>query len=92
MQFENGKIFNASFGDYLVPRLDDVPELEIYPVHRPDLSSAGAGETPIIAIAPAIANAAFPATGRQRPGDAGSRLTERTSSRRTFARWPATMP
>jgi isoquinoline 1-oxidoreductase len=39
-----------------------VPELEIDLVNRPDLPSAGAGETPIIAIAPAIANAAFRAT------------------------------
>jgi isoquinoline 1-oxidoreductase len=63
IQFENGKILNASFGDYPVPRLDDVPELEIHLVNRPDLPSAGAGETPIIAIAPAIANAVFRATG-----------------------------
>lgn len=62
MQFENGRILNASFGKYRVPRLDDVPELYIYPVNRPDLPSAGAGETPIIAIAPAIANAVFRAT------------------------------
>jgi len=39
-----------------------VPELEIDLVNRPDLPSAGAGKTPIIAIAPAIANAAFRAT------------------------------
>ena len=32
-------------------------------LNRPDLASAGAGETPIIAIAPAIANAVFHATG-----------------------------
>jgi isoquinoline 1-oxidoreductase len=63
MQFENGKILNASFGEYRVPRLDDVPELEIHLVNRSDLPSAGAGETPIIAIAPAIANAVFRATG-----------------------------
>jgi CO/xanthine dehydrogenase Mo-binding subunit len=63
IQFENGKILNASFGEYLVPRVDDVPELEIHLVNRPDLPSAGAGETPIIAIAPAIANAVFRATG-----------------------------
>ena len=31
---------------------------------RPDLPSAGAGETPIIAIAPAVANAVFQATGK----------------------------
>jgi isoquinoline 1-oxidoreductase subunit beta len=63
IQFENGQILNASFGEYRVPRLEDVPELEIHLVNRPDLPSAGAGETPIIAIAPAIANAVFRATG-----------------------------
>ncbi|HEY3988181.1 MAG TPA: molybdopterin cofactor-binding domain-containing protein [Acidobacteriaceae bacterium] len=63
VQFENGKILNASFGEYRVPRLEDVPELDIDLVNRPDLPSAGAGETPIIAIAPAIANAVFRATG-----------------------------
>ena len=30
---------------------------------RPDLPSAGAGETPLIAVAPAIANAVNAATG-----------------------------
>ena len=63
MQFENGKILNATFKKYLVPRFDDVPELDIHLVDRPDLPSAGAGETPIIAIAPAVANAVFRATG-----------------------------
>ena len=36
----------------------------------PDLPTAGAGETPLIAVAPAIANAVFHATGvrvRQMP-------------------------
>ena len=32
---------------------------------RPDLPSAGAGEIPLIAVAPAIANAIFAATGRR---------------------------
>ncbi len=64
IQFENGKIMNASFGEYRVPRLDDMPELDIQMVNRPDLPSAGAGETPIIAVAPAIANAVFRATGK----------------------------
>jgi isoquinoline 1-oxidoreductase beta subunit len=63
VQFENGQISNASFGEYPVPRLDDLPELDISLINRPDLPSAGAGETPIIAIAPAIANAVFRATG-----------------------------
>ena len=64
MQFENGRILNASFRKYQVPRFDDLPELDIHPVDRPDLPSAGAGETPIIVIAPAIANAVFRATGK----------------------------
>jgi isoquinoline 1-oxidoreductase len=64
MQFEKGAILNASFSQYLVPRFKDVPELDIHLLDRPDLPSAGAGETPIIVIAPAIANAVFHATGR----------------------------
>jgi isoquinoline 1-oxidoreductase len=63
MQFEDGKILNPSFRKYQVPRFDDVPQLDIHLVDRPDLPSAGAGETPIIVIAPAIANAMFHATG-----------------------------
>ena len=63
MRFANGEIRNATFSRYLVPRLTDVPELDIHVLPRPDLASAGGGETPIIAIAPAIANAVFHATG-----------------------------
>jgi isoquinoline 1-oxidoreductase len=42
-----------------------VPELDVHLLNRPDLASAGGGETPIIAIAPAIANAVFHATGKR---------------------------
>lgn len=70
MRFENGQILNASFGEYQVPRFDDVPQLDIHLVDRPEVESAGAGETPIIAIAPAIANGLVHAGGprvRQMP-------------------------
>lgn len=63
MRFEGGAISNASFRTYLVPRFRDVPELDVHLLNRPDLPSAGAGETPIIGIAPAVANAVFAATG-----------------------------
>jgi isoquinoline 1-oxidoreductase len=63
VQFEDGKILNASFRKYPVPRFNDVPELDVHLMDRPDLASAGAGETPIIVIAPAMANAVFHATG-----------------------------
>ena len=62
--FENGKITSATFRKYQVPRFDDMPELDVHLIDRPDLPSAGAGETPIIAIAPAVANAVFQATGK----------------------------
>jgi isoquinoline 1-oxidoreductase subunit beta len=65
VRFENGEIQTASFRSYPVPRYEDVPELDIHLVNRPDLPSAGAGETPIICIAPAIANAIFHATGKR---------------------------
>ena len=64
VHFERGGILtNASLTEYRVPRITDLPEIEVVLLDRPDLPSAGAGETPIIALAPAIANAIFDATG-----------------------------
>jgi len=57
MRFKDGRMMNAKFSKYRVPRMRDVPEIETVQVNRPDLPSVGAGETPIIGIAPAIANA-----------------------------------
>jgi isoquinoline 1-oxidoreductase len=59
MRFKDGKMLNPKFSQYHVPRFKDVPEIETVLVNRPDLASVGAGETPIIGIAPAIANALF---------------------------------
>src|ERR1035437_2573018 len=63
--FQDGKLTNARFATYRVPRFRDVPKLDVILLDRKDLESAGAGETPIIAIAPAIANAVFDATGKR---------------------------
>src|SRR5262245_4270962 len=63
IDFANGKILNPSFGDYHMPHFRDAPVLETVLVDRKDLESAGAGETPIIGIAPAVGNAIFAATG-----------------------------
>jgi isoquinoline 1-oxidoreductase len=46
-----------------VPRFSDVPVIETVLVDRKDLPSAGAGETPIVGLAPAVGNAIFDATG-----------------------------
>lgn len=62
IQFEKGRISNSHFSSYRVPRFKDVPEIEAILLDRKDIPSAGAGETPIMAIAPSIGNAFFDAT------------------------------
>ena len=66
--FDNGKILNPRFARYRVPRFDDVPSIEIVLLDRKDLPPAGAGETPIMTLAPAIANAIYAATGERLRG------------------------
>jgi len=63
IEFENGRISNPHFASYRLPRFRDVPEIEAILLDRKDIPSAGAGETPIMAVAPAIGNAIFDATG-----------------------------
>ncbi|MGI8423461.1 MAG: molybdopterin cofactor-binding domain-containing protein, partial [Chloroflexota bacterium] len=65
IRFQDGRILNPRFSDYRVPRFSDLPDLDTVLLNRTDLPSAGAGEAPITAIAPAIANAFFSATGRR---------------------------
>jgi isoquinoline 1-oxidoreductase len=63
IEFENGRISNPHFSRYRVPRFRDVPEIEAVLLDRKDLPSAGAGETPIMGVAPAIGNAICDGTG-----------------------------
>jgi len=65
VHFDDTRIRNPRFSEYRVPRFTDIPPIDVVLVDRPDLPSAGAGETPIIAIAPALANALFEASGRR---------------------------
>jgi len=65
IDFKEGKILNPKFSAYRVPRFGDVPKLEIVMLNRKDLAPAGAGETPIIGIAPAVRNAIANATGKR---------------------------
>jgi isoquinoline 1-oxidoreductase len=63
IEFAEGRILNPRFSNYRVPRFSDAPPIEVVLVDRRDQPSAGAGETPMIALAPAIAGAIFDATG-----------------------------
>jgi CO/xanthine dehydrogenase Mo-binding subunit len=63
IDFANGRILNDRLSKYRVPRFSDVPAIEVVLVDRKDLPSAGAGETPLVGLAPAVGNAIFQATG-----------------------------
>jgi isoquinoline 1-oxidoreductase len=63
IDFADGTILTDRFSKYRVPRFGDIPPIEVVLLDRNDLPSLGAGETPIIGIAPAIGNAIFDATG-----------------------------
>jgi nicotinate dehydrogenase subunit B len=63
IEYEDGRITNGRFSRYRVPRFRDTPLIEVVLLDRKDLAPAGAGETPIVAIAPAVGNAIFDAAG-----------------------------
>jgi CO/xanthine dehydrogenase Mo-binding subunit len=57
IRFADGKILNGTMAEYRVPRFRDMPPIDITLIDRRDLPSAGAGETPIVCVAPAIGTA-----------------------------------
>ena len=63
IHFDKGRILNPHLAEYRVPRFSDLPKIEVAVINRMDLPPAGAGETPMMGIAPAISNAIFSATG-----------------------------
>jgi nicotinate dehydrogenase subunit B len=63
IDFRGGQILNAGLSTYRVPRLADLPDVRVLLLDRPDQPPAGGGETPIIAVAPAIGNAIYRACG-----------------------------
>ena len=63
IHFDNGRVLNPRFSQYRLPRFSDTPQIEVELVDRKDQPSMGAGETPLLGLAPAVANAIFSATG-----------------------------
>lgn len=77
IEFDNGRILNPHFAQYRVPRFKDEPKIEVVLVDRKDEPSFGAGETPIVGLAPAVGNAIFDAIGvrlRSMPMLSGGKL------------------
>ena len=63
IDFDEGRVTNGRFSQYRVPRFADVPPIDVVLLDRRDLPPAGAGETPIVGVAPALRNAILDATG-----------------------------
>ncbi|GEO23381.1 aldehyde dehydrogenase [Cyclobacterium qasimii] len=63
VDFKDGNLTNASLASYRVPRFKDVPKMKVILLNRADLPSSGAGEAPIVCIAPALRNAIHDASG-----------------------------
>jgi len=63
LSLADGNVVQTSFSDYAVPRFSDVPEMSIDLIDAGD-APTGAGETAIVAAAPAITNAIAAMTGR----------------------------
>ena len=64
-EFEGGRLLNANFARYRVPRINQVPQIEVELVGADSNRSTGAGEPGIVPIGPAVANAVFDATGKR---------------------------
>jgi isoquinoline 1-oxidoreductase len=65
IDFQDGRVLNAGFTRYRVPRASDAPAIETLLVGDDDTPSTGAGEPGIVPIAAAISNAVFDRTGER---------------------------
>ena len=62
MRFERGRTVTSGFADYPILRIDQMPAIETHIVEHP-IRPFGMGEPPVPAVAPAVLNAVFAATG-----------------------------
>ena len=61
-RFDNGHVRDRNLDSYTPLRMADVPELDLKFIENSEFPM-GLGEPPLIAVAPAIGNAVFAATG-----------------------------
>jgi isoquinoline 1-oxidoreductase len=65
LKYDARGIRNGRLSAYRVPRFSDMPDIDVILVDRREITAAGAGESPITVVAPALANALFAGTGRR---------------------------
>jgi isoquinoline 1-oxidoreductase beta subunit len=62
--FDKGRVKQTNFGDYRMMRINETPKIEVHIVSSSD-APGGIGEPGTSAIAPALTNAIFAATGKR---------------------------
>jgi isoquinoline 1-oxidoreductase beta subunit len=62
--FKEGKAVEKNFNTYNMPRIQDIPEIEVY-IMENDEKPGGVGEPGLPAFAPALCNAIFDLTGKR---------------------------
>jgi isoquinoline 1-oxidoreductase beta subunit len=62
--FDKGRVQQTNFGDYRVMRINETPKIEVHIVNSSD-APGGIGEPGTSAVAPALTNAIFAATGKR---------------------------
>jgi isoquinoline 1-oxidoreductase beta subunit len=60
---KGGEVQQSNFFDYPVPRMDEIPDIEIHLVEGAHGQVSGAGQIGVAPMAPAIANAVFKLSG-----------------------------
>jgi CO/xanthine dehydrogenase Mo-binding subunit len=63
LEVGNDDIQSSNFDNYSIPRMADMPSLDIEVIDQPTIPSTGAGEVALVAGPPAIANAIRNASG-----------------------------
>ncbi|HHX88036.1 MAG TPA: xanthine dehydrogenase family protein molybdopterin-binding subunit, partial [Firmicutes bacterium] len=67
VKLDKGRILNPNFTDYKIPTIENTPYLKGFVLETPEkdgpLGLRGVGEQPMIAVAPALANAVADAVG-----------------------------
>jgi CO/xanthine dehydrogenase Mo-binding subunit len=63
VKFDATGVNSLDWASYPVLRFQDVPDVQIQLINRPELPATGAAEGPIVVVPAAIANAVFDATG-----------------------------